>query len=411
MRLPRGSLKGCSVFLVVCTSLMLYALLYTRQEERSWSTGKPDLFIVPEPQRLFGHSSLEMSDGMFVYHLNLRVYQSEFPYMQHHQCRLQQERLRFCRVAERRTLLLLATKSHPEAFPRRDALRQTWARDAHFSDFVVKHVFLMAQSPNWTLMQQVAEEDAVHKDILLWDFAESHHNLSLKERCFIQWLHNNCKEADFIFKGDDDEYVNPSALVKYLNSTVNVSTAVHGYIHKGSDSERYGKYKITEAMYPSAKYPMFPSGGGYIIPRTFIPALYHASTWIPVFPLDDVYFGFLGLAAGVTYRHDYRFCVKGMCGRTPEALSSHQDNVDVIRVTGNPDIRVPEGMKTEDGLRAAPTLEEEDAGADVRKDERRNREGEQRPPTEKPKTSTVKDTTTNEEVPEGRELHHVPEWT
>lgn len=312
MRLLRRTLKGCNIFLMVCISLLLCALLYTMQEGRAWSSGKTDFFIIPESQGLPGHSFLEMSDGMFVYHLNLHEHQSEFPYLQHYQCRLQQERQDFCRVAENKSLLLLATKSHPEALLRRVALRQTWARDEQLSDFVVKHVFLMAQFPDRTQMQQVAEENAAHEDILLWDFAESHHNLSLKERCFIEWLHYNCKEADFIFKGDDDEYVNPPALVKFLKETVNVSAAVHGHIHKGSDSERSGKYKITEAMYPSGKYPMFPSGGGYIIPGTFIPALYRASTWMPIFPLDDVYFGFLGLAAGVTYRHDFRFCVEGM---------------------------------------------------------------------------------------------------
>ncbi|KAJ1197177.1 hypothetical protein NDU88_001039 [Pleurodeles waltl] len=85
-------------------------------------------------------------------------------------------------------------------------------------------------------------------------------------------------------------------------------------------------------------------------------------------------------------------------GRIPESLPGHQDNVDAIGVTGNPDIRVPEGMKSEDGLRAACVLEGEDAGGDAKKDGRRNREAEQRPPTEKPKTSSVKDTTMNKEV-------------
>ncbi|KAJ1140293.1 hypothetical protein NDU88_006650 [Pleurodeles waltl] len=68
-------------------------------------------------------------------------------------------------------------------------------------------------------------------------------------------------------------------------------------------------------------------------------------------------------------------------------------------------------MKSEDGLRAARALEGEDAGGDASKDGGRNRETELRPPKEKPKTSSVKDTTTNNEVPEGPELRHVPGGT
>ncbi|KAJ1144849.1 hypothetical protein NDU88_011143 [Pleurodeles waltl] len=98
-------------------------------------------------------------------------------------------------------------------------------------------------------------------------------------------------------------------------------------------------------------------------------------------------------------------------GRIPESLPRHQDNVDTIGVIGNPDIQVPKGMKREDGVRAARALEKEDAGGDAEKNRGRNQEKEQRTPTEKPKTFSVKDTTTNKEAIEGRELRHVPGGT
>ncbi|XP_069463197.1 N-acetyllactosaminide beta-1,3-N-acetylglucosaminyltransferase 2-like [Ambystoma mexicanum] len=267
---------------------------------------------ITEFTKMVGNASMEMSDGQFVYNFNLHQYDVEFPYMQRYKCRLELDRPDICHVPGKSLLLLLATKSHPKALARRTAVRQTWAKDGELSGFMVKHIFLMAQSPDPVTMQQVVEEAAEFKDILLWDFAECHHNLSLKERCFIEWLHHKCKEAEFIFKGDDDEFVNPRAMVNYLKETANGSIAVHGFIHSGSDSERDGKYKISNAAYPSDKYPLFPSGGGYIIPGAYIAALYRASTWMPLFPLDDVYFGFLGLAARVSYQHDCRFRVVGM---------------------------------------------------------------------------------------------------
>ncbi|KAJ1079905.1 hypothetical protein NDU88_000129 [Pleurodeles waltl] len=98
-------------------------------------------------------------------------------------------------------------------------------------------------------------------------------------------------------------------------------------------------------------------------------------------------------------------------GRIPDSLSEHHGNEDVISFTGNLDIRVPERLKRDDGPCAGGTLEEEDAGEDASGEKRRNQEPERRPTTEEPKNSSVKDATTREEVPEGRELRHVPRGT
>ncbi|KAJ1126648.1 hypothetical protein NDU88_005055 [Pleurodeles waltl] len=84
-------------------------------------------------------------------------------------------------------------------------------------------------------------------------------------------------------------------------------------------------------------------------------------------------------------------------GRIPNSLSEHHGDEDAISFPGNPDIRVSEGMKRNDGLRAHGTLEEEDAGEDVSGERRRKREPERRPPTEEPKNSSVKDNATREE--------------
>ncbi|KAJ1127315.1 hypothetical protein NDU88_005718 [Pleurodeles waltl] len=103
--------------------------------------------------------------------------------------------------------------------------------------------------------------------------------------------------------------------------------------------------------------------------------------------------------------------VRNPSGRIPAPLQGHQDNADAIGVTGNPDIRVPQGVKRDEGLRVARILEKEDAGRDARRDKEENQEGEERTPTETTKTFSVKDTKTNGEPAEGRKLRHVPGGT
>ena len=50
----------------------------------------------------------------------------------------------------------------------------------------------------------ITTEEENHKDILQTNFIESHYNLSLKDVNFFKYIEQNCKHADYIFKGDDD---------------------------------------------------------------------------------------------------------------------------------------------------------------------------------------------------------------
>ncbi|KAM4677829.1 UDP-GlcNAc:betaGal beta-1,3-N-acetylglucosaminyltransferase 7-like [Discoglossus pictus] len=158
-------------------------------------------------------------------------------------------------------------------------------------------------------MEIVKVENTEFGDILQWDINEGHYNLSLKERCFLEWLHYQVPHVAFIFKGDDDEYVNPEAVAQYIQEYGCSPRTLHGFVQRHSAVMRSTKYRVSESLYPLHKYPTFLSGGGFLFPGASVKVLYEASQRMPVFPLDDVYFGFLALAANLTFRHDHRFHV------------------------------------------------------------------------------------------------------
>ncbi|KAM4039674.1 beta-1,3-galactosyltransferase 5-like [Anomaloglossus baeobatrachus] len=254
--------------------------------------------------------SVTLDDGVHVYHLNLSRFQEEFPFLQSYRCSLL-----YTPKPEIRGLspvLLLAIKSHPRSKSRRAALRETWAKRADVMGYRVRPVFLMGLSARQQHMELVKVEQEEYRDVLLWDFTEGHHNLSLKERCFLEWLHDNPQQADFIFKGDDDVFVNPSSLVRYIKKNALSPFQLHGALQRHSVVLRYSKYKISYTLFPNVKYPYFLSGGGFLFPAASVPSLYRTSLRIPVFPLDDVYLGFLCLAANLTLCHDSRFYVFGL---------------------------------------------------------------------------------------------------
>uniref|UniRef100_A0A8C3G000 Hexosyltransferase n=1 Tax=Chrysemys picta bellii TaxID=8478 RepID=A0A8C3G000_CHRPI len=271
----------------------------------------------PDPSR----GSVELSDGTFTFRLDYAAFRAEFPQLQSYQCRELIPGDGVCTGPPGPPLLLLAVKSHPASSARRATARRTWARPRVLGGYRVRAVFLVGMSPDPRHLALLEWESGEFGDVVLWDFAESHHNLSLKDQD--SWVLSlalarpsgpQLHPPQHLFPppGDDDEFVNPPAMVAYLSQTPNASHVIHGNIQRHAAVMRGGKYRVSSTLFPQDKYPFFPSGGGFIMPRASIPALAAASERIPVFPLDDVYFGFLVLAAGLRYRHDERFQVFGM---------------------------------------------------------------------------------------------------
>ncbi|KAM4678333.1 beta-1,3-galactosyltransferase 5-like isoform 2-T2 [Discoglossus pictus] len=278
-------------------------LIYAKQNHLSLDT--KNHLILP------ARGSITLSDATYTYHLNFTTFQAEFPYMQSYRCSvILSPAAEPKRSADR--LLIMAIKSHPSSGSRREALRRTWARKGIVDGYRVRPIFLVGQSVVSGHMEIVKVENQEYNDILQFDFNEEHYNLSLKEYCFLEWLHYQLPQVNFIFKGDDDEYVNPGVIVKYITEHGHSERTLHGAVHHHAAVMRRGKYRVSETLYPFHIYPFFLSGGGFLFPGPAVKFLYEASQKLPVFPLDDVYFGFLALASNLTFRHDNRFHVFGL---------------------------------------------------------------------------------------------------
>ncbi|XP_008121748.2 beta-1,3-galactosyltransferase 5 [Anolis carolinensis] len=308
------------VLTVVLICVIIYASFVTRNHleppPSPHQPGRRDKVII-------------LNNGSTTIRLDSSIYEDFFPQLQRYQCRELVSQEDLCQQdlsPKGPPLLLLAIKSHPASHSRRAVLRRTWARPRETGGFQLRHVFLMATDPHVKHSNLAWQESKAIGDILMWDFVESHHNLSLKERCFLQWMQRNCQQAAFVFKGDDDLFVNIEALTEYLHQTPNVSEFIHGNIQYRSAVVRKGKYAVSSAFYPLWVYPNFASGGGFIMPQSTIPELYNASLWMPVFPLDDVYLGLLALAAGLQYHHDGHFRV---WGPPKDELEVYRDSVVV----------------------------------------------------------------------------------
>ncbi|RXM91029.1 N-acetyllactosaminide beta-1,3-N-acetylglucosaminyltransferase 2 [Acipenser ruthenus] len=197
-----------------------------------------------------------------------------------------------------RPTLLLAIKSQVANFENRQAIRESWGRAGRIGNATVKRVFLLGRQdpdsghfPDLTGLLEL--ERRRHGDLLLWDFKDTFFNLTLKDVLFLKWLGRRCPGARYVFKGDDDVFLNTEALLGHLESRSNESRDLFlGQVirHAAPLRKVKQKYYVPKSLYEGG-YPAYVGGGGMVYSGDLALRLGRASDRVVLFPIDDVYMG------------------------------------------------------------------------------------------------------------------------
>lgn len=203
--------------------------------------------------------------------------------------------------------LLLAVKSLAPHFDRRQAIRQSWGQAGVIANQTVVTIFLLGNATAGDHFPDLSEmlhyESVRHNDIIQWDYRDSFFNLTVKEVLFLDWIQTRCPGARFIFKGDDDVFVNTYRILDFLKglSEPKAKDLFVGDVitNAGPHRDKKVKYFIPESMYIGT-YPPYAGGGGYLYSGDIAARLHNASQHVALYPIDDVYTGMclrkLGLA-------------------------------------------------------------------------------------------------------------------
>lgn len=209
-------------------------------------------------------------------------------------------------------LLLLAIKTTSMNFRNRQAIRQTWGQvgwvagqNGSSSGGYVRRVFLLGKENLDTLnlgvnVSELLELESKHYgDILQWDFQETFFNLTLKDVLFWSWFSEKCGPTRFVFKGDDDVFVNTPKMLTFLRDELKKPQA-HKTIKDFMVGDVIGaaipsrvnnsKYFIPENFYKGL-YPAYAGGGGVVYSGLLAKRLHTMSKRVHLFPIDDVYVG------------------------------------------------------------------------------------------------------------------------
>ncbi|MCI4393917.1 hypothetical protein PGIGA_G00162930 [Pangasianodon gigas] len=201
-------------------------------------------------------------------------------------------------VCSEAPFLLLAVKSLTPHFDRRQAIRESWGRAGILANHSVATVFLLGKTgrsdyfPNVSAMLHY--EASLHGDLLQWDYRDTFFNLTLKDVLFLEWMAERCPSARFIFKGDDDVFVNTRSILNFLSglSETKARDLFVGDVISEARPHRDKrlKYYIPESVFVGP-YPPYAGGGGYLYSAHVGIRLRNISQQVLLFPIDDVYTG------------------------------------------------------------------------------------------------------------------------
>ncbi|KAF4072711.1 hypothetical protein AMELA_G00266080 [Ameiurus melas] len=204
--------------------------------------------------------------------------------------------------------LLLAIKSSPSNYERREVLRKTWASERLQSDKWIRTVFISGTTrgsfEKERLNKLLELENQQNQDILQWDFEDSFFNLTLKQILFLEWMERFCPDVHFLLNGDDDIFANTDNMVHYLKGLHDNDGSKHLFIghlirYVGPIRVPGSKYYIPVQVQESERYPPYCGGGGFLLSRFTSRVIYNMSHSITLLPIDDVYMGMCLEKAGL----------------------------------------------------------------------------------------------------------------
>ncbi|XP_057685904.1 UDP-GlcNAc:betaGal beta-1,3-N-acetylglucosaminyltransferase 7, like [Corythoichthys intestinalis] len=227
--------------------------------------------------------------------------------------------------------LLMVVKSVIEQHDRREAVRKTWGREYKANgNKNIKTVFLLG-SPSIgkdakNLQKLIEYEDQIYGDILQWDFMDTFFNLTLKEVNFLKWFHIFCPDVEFIFKGDDDVFVNTENLLDLIGFKVeenrDAALFVGDTISKAIPiRNRQSKYYIPKELYDKP-YPPYVGGGGFLMSSELARRLFAVSQELELYPIDDVFLGMCLQKLGISPEMHSGFRTFGITRRRVSAMNS-----------------------------------------------------------------------------------------
>jgi len=179
--------------------------------------------------------------------------------------------------------VMIAVISSPGHVRARDAIRDTWGKEAKYYGIPVK--FFVGQLPeaNSELESRLSAESDV---VRCGDFTESYHNLTTKALDVYAFAHQQCFAG--VFKVDDDSYVRVGYLLDFLDHQADLVSMYAGMFIVGAPVMKNpeGRWYAFD-QYPHDSWPQFANGPGIFLGSRALKYINDNREVLPHIRIDD----------------------------------------------------------------------------------------------------------------------------
>ncbi|XP_077504592.1 beta-1,3-galactosyltransferase 1-like [Amblyomma americanum] len=252
-------------------------------------------------------------------------------------------------------IVVCSALSHFEA---RATVRDTWGRDAAAKNVSV--LFIVGKPEDKPSGRAIGEslknESARYRDVIQADFRDSYRNLTLKTVLLLKWAYVHCSRTRFIFKADDDVFVNVENLLNFLKTYGESPERpfLAGYVMQGKHAVRSAgsKWYLPHSVYAPDWLPMYILGPGYVMSHGAVRPLFREALLTPFLFIEDVFLtGIVAHKVGIELTNSQCFVPHALLWSCEyrSVISAHLVSVaqlrNVWRHTHNASIQCPPLVK------------------------------------------------------------------
>lgn len=163
----------------------------------------------------------------------------------------------------------------------------------------------LASSPQ--LQANISRESLAHHDIIQINFVDSYRNLTLKTLSMLHWSLTYCPTAEWILKSDEDVFMNPFAVNRYIMDNRNYNFICKVFYKAPVCREKRkcaSKWVVTRDEYQNDTYPKYCLGSAYVVSSSMAAKLYAAANKTHPLSIEDAYYtGIIAKPFQPKYKH------------------------------------------------------------------------------------------------------------
>ncbi len=208
-------------------------------------------------------------------------------------------------------MYLIYVHTAPKNFVKRKAMRETWAKNNLIPEYPSRIVFMLANPYDEEIQKKINEENKIYHDLVQEDYKDDYHNLTYKGIGALKWIHNYCNKTRFIFKSDDDVFLDMFFLFRVLRTKFwDVTRSFIGLVWFKMNVMRDPKICMSWCIMPHElpgvrHYPIYTSGGFWVMTGDIVTEMYETARRTPFFWVDDAYIsGIIPRRMGHVNHHD-----------------------------------------------------------------------------------------------------------